>query len=169
MRRSFFLVAVSAVLSVGCGSGEPTPPFRPMADVQQLMVSIVDPAADILWGAVGTVISEEGIDEWSPRTDEEWAAVQNAAVVVMEAGNLLMIGDRARDNLAWMRMADNLVDAGALALEAAESKNPDALLDVGADVYYACDRCHNLYWIGDEERRPLSRSRLPVGLVESAQ
>ena len=32
------------VLCVGCSTGEPEPPFRPMADVQRLMVSIVDPA-----------------------------------------------------------------------------------------------------------------------------
>ena len=154
MRTNLFLVPVSVVLCFGCSTGEPEPPFRPMADVQQLMVSIVDPAADILWDSVGTVISEEGIDEWFPRTDEEWAVVQNAAVVIMESGNLLMIGDRARDNLAWMRMAEDLVDAGALALEAAESKDPDAVFAVGSDVYAACDRCHNLYWVGDADRRP---------------
>ena len=158
-RQGLFVVAASVVLCFGCGTGEPEPPFKPMADVQQLMASIVDPAADTLWGSVGTIISDEGIDEWSPQTDEEWAAVQNAAVVIMESGNLLMIGDRARDNLSWMRMAENLVDAGALALEAAESKDPDAIFAVGSDVYFACDGCHNLYWVGDEERR----SRLPTG------
>ena len=68
-----------------------------MVDVKSLMIAMVDPAADILWDAVGTIITIEGVDEWYPETDEEWAEVQSAAIVLMESGNLLMMGDRARD------------------------------------------------------------------------
>jgi hypothetical protein len=126
------------------------------------MVSIVDPAADVLWDSVGTIISEEGVEEWSPKTDEDWAAVRNSAVVIMESGNLLMIGSRARDKGAWMELSRGLVEAGAEALRAAESKDPDAVFAVGESVYLACDRCHALYWIDDEDRgriRDTPRSR----------
>lgn len=150
--RSILFWLVPSVLAVGgCGASE-APPFKPMADVKQLMVSIVDPAADVLWDSVGTIISEDGVDEWYPRTDEEWAAVRNSAVVIMEAGNLLMIGERARDNQTWMQMSRAMVDAGAAALEAAESRDPDAVFAVGETVYVACDRCHGLYWIDDQDR-----------------
>lgn len=115
-------------------------------------MSIVDPAADVLWDSVGTIISEEGVVEWSPKTDEEWAAVRNSAVTIMESGNLLMIGERARDNGAWMESARTMIDAGAAALAAAESKDPDAVFAVGEEVYLACDRCHGLYWIDDKDR-----------------
>ena len=159
--RLFLLALLCPVLSsleLGCARGENSdsqPPFKPMADVKELMVSVVDPAADVLWDSVGTVITEEGVDDWYPVTEEEWAEVRNAAVVLMESGNLLMIGDRARDQEAWMAMCEQMVDAGAAALEAAESKDPDAVFAVGEQVYFACDRCHNLYWVGDEQRRPV--------------
>ena len=45
-----------------------------------------------------------------------------------------------------------MVDAGAAALEAAESKDPDAVFAIGETVYFACDRCHGLYWIDDADR-----------------
>ncbi len=145
------LVLVGVVPLVACGEPD-GPPFKPMVDVKQLMVSIVDPAADVLWDSVGTVISEEGVDEWYPKTDEEWAAVENSAIVLMESGNLLMIGDRARDQTAWMQMSRQMIDAAAEALAAAESKDPDAVFAVGETVYFACDRCHGLYWIDDTDR-----------------
>jgi len=145
------LGVVPLLVMFACGDPE-GPPFKPMVDVKQLMVSIIDPAADVLWDSVGTVISEEGIDEWYPKTDEEWAAVENSAIVLMESGNLLMIGDRARDQQAWMQMSRQLIDAAAEARTAAQSKDPDAVFAVGETVYFACDRCHGLYWIDDADR-----------------
>ena len=151
MRAILSLIPVGLCAIFGCGEA-PGPPFKLQASVKELMVSIVDPAADVLWGSVGTVISEEGVDEWYPKTDEEWAAVRNSAVVIMESGNLLMMGDRARDNGVWMELARGMIDAGAAALEAAESRDPDAVFAVGEEIYVACDRCHGLYWIDDKDR-----------------
>jgi hypothetical protein len=151
------LVALACVFA-GC-SETPGPPFKPVADVKELMVSIVDPAADVLWDSVGTVISEEGVDEWYPETDEEWAKVRHSAVVIMESGNLLMIGPRARDNEVWMQMSQGLVDAGAAALAAVDSKDPEAVFAVGETVYLACDGCHERYWIDATDR---SRIREPA-------
>jgi len=144
-------VSLAVALSSGCAERE-GPPFEPAVDVKDLMIAIVDPAADVLWDAVGTVISEDGIDEWQPTTDEEWANVRNAAVVIMESGNLLMMEGRARDQGAWMDLSSAMIDAGREALAAAESRNPDEVFAVGEAIYNACDRCHGLYWIGDEDR-----------------
>ena len=47
MRRAAFVVVL---LTFGCGN-EPGPPFEARADVKELMVSIVDPAADTLESA----------------------------------------------------------------------------------------------------------------------
>jgi len=152
MRAILFSIPLGVCANFGC-SEAPGPPFEPRANVKELMVSIVDPAADVLWDSVGTVISEEeGVVEWYPKTDEEWAAVRNSAVVIMESGNLLMMGGRARDNGAWMELSRGMIDAGAAALEAAESKDPDAVFAVGEQIYLACDRCHGLYWIDDKDR-----------------
>lgn len=116
------------------------------------MVSVVDPAADAVWDSVGAIASEQGVEEWQPRSDEEWAAVRNGAVVLMESGNLLMMEGRARDDGLWMQLSRGLIDAGAAALRAAEARDPSAVFAVGETVYLACDRCHGAYWIGDADR-----------------
>ena len=140
------------VLFTGCSSAPEGPPFAPVADVSQLMTMMIDPAADAVWDSVGVIIDENGTNEWYPVTDEEWAVVINGAMTITESANLLMIGDRARDQNAWMRMAQGMVEAGQAALAVAESRDHQALYDVSELVYNSCDRCHNLYWVGDEDR-----------------
>ena len=38
----------------------------------------------------------------APKNAEEWTAVLRAAVTLLEAGNLLMPGSRAKDRGKWM-------------------------------------------------------------------
>jgi hypothetical protein len=124
----------------------PLPPFKPMATTPELMLAVVDPAADVLWASVGSVVTAEGVEDFFPRTEEEWIRIENAAVTLMESGNLLMIGDRAQDQAQWMTLSQGLVDAGKLALTAAQSRNPDEIFRIGGDVFAACDGCHQIYW-----------------------
>ena len=156
------LALASALLFISCSDDRSGPPYRPMVDVKNLMIAMIDPAADVLWDAVGTIITIEGVDEWYPETDEEWAEVRNAAIVLMESGNLLMMGDRARDQETWMHLSLAMIDAGEAALEAAEARDPEQIFAIGEKIYFSCDRCHGLYWIGDEDRgriRDTPRSR----------
>ena len=60
------LVIGSALLLASCGEDRSGPPYKPMVNVKDLMIAIVDPAADVLWDAVGTIITIEGVDEWYP-------------------------------------------------------------------------------------------------------
>src|SRR5262249_52771865 len=64
------------------------------ASVKDLMESIIDPSADVVWGSVGTVADKEGIHELLPKTQEEWVDVRRAAVRIIEGGNLLMMPGR---------------------------------------------------------------------------
>ena len=152
MRILLTLALASTFLVAGCGSEPSGPPFKPVADVGQLMRMILDPAADAVWDAVGTVITEEGTDYWEPVTEEEWAVVENGAMTIMEGANLLMIGDRARDQETWMQLSQGMSDAASLMHDAAVARDPDLVFDLGETVYRSCDRCHNLYWVGDEDR-----------------
>lgn len=152
MRKLLTVTMVSTCLVAGCGSEASGPPLNPVADVSQLMTMILDPAADAVWDAVGIVISAEGTDEWEPETDEEWAVVSNGAMTIVEGANLLMIGDRARDEEGWMQLALSMSEAGMLMHEAAEARDADLVFDLGETLYRSCDRCHNLYWVGDEDR-----------------
>ena len=137
----------------GCAAEEDAgPPFVPVADVSQLMTMVIDPAADGIWDSVGMILDADGLTEWYPETDEEWASVMNGAMTITEGANLLMIGNRARDQDVWMRMAQGLNDAGQDAIAAVESRDYMAIYEVSETIYNSCDRCHNLYWTGDEDR-----------------
>src|SRR3954451_24485234 len=59
--------------------------------VKDIMDAIVDPSADVIWGAVGTVVDETGVHESSPKSDEDWANMHRAAIRIVEGGNLLTV------------------------------------------------------------------------------
>jgi hypothetical protein len=150
--RPLYFVLTGALLCSGCDRtppppppAPPAPPLRLVADVKQLMASILEPAAEVYWDAVGTIEDAKGVVEIMPKTDEEWILVRNSAFVVAESGNLLMMSGRARDGDEWMKFSRALVDVGQRAITAAESKNPKAVFDVGAEVYDACVACHAKY------------------------
>ena len=89
--------------------------------------------------------TEKGTKEIAPHTDAEWDAVRNAAATLMEAGNLLMIEGRAKDNKEWMAAARRLSDTGNAALKAAQAKNTETLFAEGGNIYKACSACHQKY------------------------
>ena len=152
MRIGAYGLLVGSAMLMGCASEPEEVPFRPVANVSELMQTMIDPAADVVWDAVGTVITYDGVDHWEPETDEEWALVLNGAMTLTESANLLMLGDRARDQETWMRMSQGMVEAGMLAVEAAQNQDVEAIYGVGEAIYNSCDRCHNLYWVGDADR-----------------
>ena len=110
-----------------------------------LMVGVVDPSADAVWESVATIITKKGVEDRQPRTDAEWTAVRNHAIALTEAGNLLMIDPRPRDNDEWMKMARALVETSSRALRAAMAKDAKTLLAVGGDIDVACENCHVKY------------------------
>ncbi len=136
---SFILVALLS----GC-TADP-PPFEEVADLKQLMNSVVDPAAEVYWDAVGTIIDLNGTVEIAPSTDEEWQAVRNAAIVIAESGNLLMMEGRRQGGVEWIALSKALIEVGREALAAAEAEDTAAVFDAGAEVYYVCSRCHATY------------------------
>jgi hypothetical protein len=90
-------VLVLAACAADASDATDTPPFEPVGDMQQLMVTIVEPAADFYGDAVGTIIDMEGTVEIFPSSDEEWEAVRNAAYAIAESGNLMMVAGRGAD------------------------------------------------------------------------
>ena len=57
-----------------------------------------------------------------------------------------MIGSRAKNTAVWMKAPQALVDAGVVALKAAEAKHVDALADAGNQIVDACETCHEKHW-----------------------
>jgi hypothetical protein len=138
------LAAFGILLLSGCSQPQ-SPPFRPVADVKEIMRSIVDPAAGDVWSASGWITTKEGTVERGPSTSGEWTEIRKQAVTLTEAGNLLMIAPRAKDSGQWMALARALVDKGEECVKAAEQKNKQRMFDVGGDLYQTCLNCHQQY------------------------
>jgi hypothetical protein len=149
--RVFVMTAIAMSLVVS--SCAPPPPFKPVASIKQVMESTVHPSAEVIFDAVGTIISVSGTEEIAPKNDEEWATVQHSALTLAEAGNLLMVPGRAKNDSEWIKLAQGLVDVGMIAHKAAQAKNAEALFEAGGQIYEACLRCHSRYW--PKDRLPL--------------
>jgi len=159
MRTVHWLFVVSVALFVsGIGfviaSGRSAPPtaavqeapaVTAVASIQQIMAGITGPSAAVVYNSVGTVINSEGIKETAPQNDAEWAAVANSAAALVESGNLLLIGNRVLDSGDWITMARAMIDAGTVALKAAEAKSTEGILASGGDINATCDNCHARY------------------------
>ena len=112
------------------------------------MATIIEPAAEVYWDAVGTIEDSTGVTALYPRSAEEWVTVRNSAYAVAESGNLLMMAPRALDQDDWMRLSVAMIDAGKKAIKAAEARDTAAVFNVGAELYETCTACHARYAIG---------------------
>jgi hypothetical protein len=154
--RPLLVAALTGISLFGCADHSPEPeekpPYRVVTNVQQTMAWILDPAADVIWDSAGTVISAQGAEELAPTTDEGWAEVISAAATLSEAGNLLMMPGRANGD-DWVEYSQALVDAGELALQAAEAQDSEALFDAGGRIFQVCKACHTQYWVEVDETK----------------
>ena len=135
---------LGGVLVGACADSADAPPFVAAADSRQLMLSVLEPAAEVYWDAVGFIWDMEGTYEIEPRTAEEWEAVENAAWVLAESGNLLLLGERVQGD-HWVAMSRSMIDIGLSAVEAAQARDADRVFEVGGDVYLVCTGCHAVY------------------------
>lgn len=182
--RGTYALAGAGVLFVmaACSSSKPAPAaqtepaFRLTGTIKEIMDSVVDPNADVLWDAVSTTINREGITEKLPRTDEDWKMVRRSAVALVEATNLLVIegrqmapaGDKSEnpdielgpeemqklmdaDRAAWVKNAHGLHDAAMVALKAIDAKSVQGLMDAGETIDTACENCHKRSWYPDKK------------------
>ncbi len=149
-----FYAVCSAFLLAGCGqdqtldsegAADSQAPFEPVLELHDLMASVLDPATDVIWGAAGSVITAEGEQDLSPVDDAGWQEVFNAAAIVTETGNLLMLPGRAEDNGDWMEYSSALIDTGKEAMAAAQAQDAQAVFDIGGKLYRVCVACHQSY------------------------
>ena len=147
--RFYMVVGGLAILGalLGCGgpdatTASPPPPFHPVATVEEVMHDVIYPSAEVIWESVGTIITIEGQEDIYPRSEDEWVAVESSATTLMEAGNLLMMEGRAKNDDSWMGRARALVDAGETVREAARDRDAEAVFVRGGYVFDACQGCH---------------------------
>ena len=150
--------------------------YTPTATIKDLMDSIVDPSADVVWNAVATVVHEGGNEERVPHTPEEWTDVRRGAIRLVEASNLLLMpgrhvarpGEKSevpgvelepeemealvnKDREAWTRHAKALHEVSLTMLQAIDAKDGKKLFDVGEELDTVCENCHVQYWYPNEK------------------
>lgn len=119
--------------------------FDTTLTMRELMLYVLEPAADGLWSMAGWVEDRDGYRELYPTTDEGWEHVVASAAMVAESGNLLTLPGRALDNDDWTIYAEGLTQAGFRAMAAAATRNKEDLFQAGADIYSVCSACHQAY------------------------
>ena len=145
MKKPGPIIALTVLALLGCTDAPEPPPFAAVADSRQLMLSVIEPAAEVYWDAVGVIMDEEGTHYIEPVGAAEWEAVENAAFVLAESGNLLLLEDRAQGRDHWKTMSRAMIEIGRRAVEAARARDPDAVFEVGGEVYLVCTGCHAVY------------------------
>lgn len=153
--RLLGLWLVAGLVLAACSPREPAaaqPEFHTQLTTIEVMAHVVDPAAWGLWGRAGTITNEEGETSLTPDTEEEWAAAENEAAIVAEAGNLLQLPGRIRvieenDNGDWPRFAKQLSVRALEVLAATEQRDPDLMFEAGGRLYEACVACHEKYYV----------------------
>jgi hypothetical protein len=149
-----FIAAGLAVVLAGAvaaqpPAAEPAPPVmkgaRTYLSTKLLMKHVVNPAAELYWKHSGQVVDEGGVKDRAPGAEDAmWGEMLNAAAVLQESGNLLMMEGRARDE-RWMRYSQALAEAGSQAMKAADARNADKAFEAGSAVYDTCFNCHGRY------------------------
>ncbi|MDB5479138.1 MAG: hypothetical protein JWO83_191 [Caulobacteraceae bacterium] len=151
--RAAIAAACLATLAACQKSAPPAPPpFNTTIPLHELMTRVIDPATDAVWAASGVVVDLQGEHDLSPRTAAAWARVRDAAAVVAESGNLLLLPGRVRPGRTWTRQARTLSALGLAAMRAAELKDRTAMLRIGGDIHDACEECHRVYVLGEAPR-----------------
>jgi hypothetical protein len=126
------------------------PAELPYGTAQQFMANHVQPTADVYWKSVGSVSElvdgEPVFREFKPETDEDWAKLRDAAVSLREYGEVLAspayADGRGPD---WLDFAQGLQDMATQAEQTAIDKSPEAVFEVGGNLYNVCTACHQAY------------------------
>jgi hypothetical protein len=187
------LVFSSALVLQQCARPAPPPPsaaaatgdLRPVVSVRELMTTIIDPLADNIFDAVATDITEKGVVERSPTTDEDWAKVMQGAVALAEGTNLLKMHPRLvappdykfdpaergpnapelapadiqkkieSDPALWNKHADELRVEALKVIDIIKAKDAPKLFAAGSDIDKACENCHLEYWYPGDRKAVL--------------
>jgi hypothetical protein len=130
------------------------------ANLAQLMKGILFPNSNVIFFA-----QSEDPDKVPPAKDPatatdpladtygKWQAVENSALALSEAANLLTIPGRKCSNglpapignADWPKFVQGLRNAGLTAYKAAQSKNMDKIREAADVMTTACSNCHDKY------------------------
>ena len=162
-------VAIAAVVLVGSMLAQsPPPPTPPVANLNQLMRSLFFPHSNVVFF---TQRYDPAAVKWAPEPSAStdpltgvfggWEAVENSALTLADAADLLMTPGRkcsnGRDvplaNADWAQMVKVLREASMVAYKAALTKDRDKMLEASDTLAASCSNCHGKYRPGNVANR----------------
>jgi|CXWL01.1.fsa_nt_gi cytochrome c556 len=184
-------IFISGVVLSQCSNPAPAPGPAPgeapvpVVSVRELMQTIIDPLADNIFDAVATDVTEKGLVEHRPTTDEDWAKVMQGAVALAEGTNLLKMHPRLAapadytfdpkergpgapelapaeiqkkidaDPALWNMHANALREEAIKVMAIVKARDADKLFEAGSDIDKACETCHLEYWYPGDKKTVL--------------
>ena len=152
------LVLLIAACASASTEGLPAP--EPMGNLAQVMRGILFTNSNILFD-VQTIDPDDpppvaaggGATATFSGIYAGWQVVENAAIALGEAANLIMIPGRRCENGQqvplsqpnWAQFTQQLKDAANVMLVAARARDQEAASDATNDVAEACFVCHEVY------------------------
>ena len=138
---------------------------------------MIDPVADNVFDAVGTVGTEKGVVEKVPTTDADWEKIRIGGVSLAEGAYLLkirrpitppgednvtgpdaavlsaaQIGAKLEaDPVMWNAKIEALRNVGLEVLDIVKRKDVNELWDASENLDNACESCHIEYWYPGEK------------------
>jgi hypothetical protein len=173
----FVLLFLTAVLVAQAPAPKGVPAgassHRPIGTLAQVMRGVLFPNSNLIFDV-------QQIDPAAPRKKTEngasggasadfanvytgWQVVENAALALNEAADMIAKAGRMCDNGKpaptdredYQRFAQGLRDASQKAYAAAQTKNQEKVSDVANDLADACANCHEVYRDKGDAKSPL--------------
>lgn len=137
--KSILKVGSFAVISLFF-AGIAVAQVQPQLTLKQIMNAMITPATNTIWGA------------YQLETEAQWQAIENAALTVIAAGNLMALGGSApgESELAqqaqWRQFNEQMIAAAREVLVAVAARDEEALSAAGNNALYPpCESCHQQY------------------------
>jgi hypothetical protein len=160
--------------------------MKPVVSVKELMRDMLDPIADNIFDAVGTIVTDKGAVDRVPKTDEDWNKIRIGAVTLAEGAYLLKVprpfappGDLnnstgpnpvelspdqitekvRKDPVEWNARIEAMRNVALEVMEIVKKKDAQQLWGAGEDLDSACENCHKSYWYPGENAAFYKRLR----------
>ena len=134
---TLLLVVLLATGMLGALSGRATAatPAQTLT-IREIMESVITPASNTLWAVE------------DPQSDEEWRALEHAAIATIAASALVAQGgagsedDEWASKPEWRAFNEVMLKAAMDALAAVRARDLDALFAANDALYPPCEGCH---------------------------
>jgi hypothetical protein len=160
MRRMRLFAAFGAITFIVGNCTRSQPSSVVYGNLEQVMVGIMFPSANVIGAAIETdplkiPLSDDPVTTTDPMGSlyGGWRAVENAAIAIAEATNLMTLPGRKCTNgrdvptqsKEWTAFVDQLRKESMEIYAAAQAKSQEKLREPGEAIDMTCDKCHAKY------------------------